>query len=35
MSFFLYSDGTVQCTGCRNHSRKITCSAAVKAADES
>ena len=33
LSFFLYSDGSVQCTDCRNHSRKISCSAAVKAAD--
>jgi hypothetical protein len=35
MSFFLYSDGSVQCTECRNYSRKISCSAAVKAVDES
>ena len=33
LSFFLYSDGSVQCTDCRTHSRKITCSPAAKAAD--
>ena len=33
LSFFLYSDGSVQCTDCRTHSSKITCSPAVKAAD--
>lgn len=33
MTFFLYSDGSVQCSDCRTHSRKITCSPAVKAAD--
>jgi hypothetical protein len=33
LTFFLYSDGSVQCTDCRTPSRKITCSTAVKAAD--
>ncbi len=33
LSFFLYSDGSVQCTECRTQSQKITCSAAAKTAD--
>jgi hypothetical protein len=33
LTFFLYSDGSVQCSDCRNHSRKIKCAAAVESAD--
>jgi hypothetical protein len=33
LTFFLYSDGSVQCSDCRNHSRKIKCAAAAETAD--